>query len=155
MLRVETSYCRSNSYVKINQSVDMTSAFIDIFEGTKGGRARTVEMIQARKEETIAVILQSLAYAKDNSGHLLVGNKLGLKAARSIYHYLCIQAGLVGEISMHSLRYLYATEKLQELKAQGFTRKEAGQWVARSLGHEASRDRYVRRVYGCIIVTNE
>jgi integrase len=127
---------------------DSASIYVGIADGTKGGRARSVEIIANRKDETWEVINQAVCYAKENKGHLLNGKKPGLKSARSRYQYLCRKVGLVGEISGHALRYAYAVEKLTELKELGMTRREASQWVARSLGHGASRDRYVRLVYG-------
>ena len=124
------------------------SMFVAVTDGTKGGRARSVEVIASRKDEIWEVISQAVEYAKGNNGYLLSGKKPGLKSARSRYQYLCRKIGLAGEISGHSMRYAYTVEKLTELKELGMTRKEASQWVARSLGHGASRDRYVRLVYG-------
>jgi integrase len=135
-------------YQKLNVGVAQVRDLIDVYDGTKGGRARTTQMIQSRKAETLEVIQQALSIGAAQGGVLLKGKKAGLNAARQRYHYLCKKVGLVGDISGHSLRYLYATDKLHEQKALGMTRKEAAQWVARVLGHGASRDRYVRMVYG-------
>lgn len=135
-------------YLKCNLQPETSSMFVDVIDGTKGGRARSTEMIASRKLETWQVIKSAIDYAKSHGGHLLVGKKPDLKAARNRYHYLCRQVGLTGEVSGHALRYAFAVEKLTELKNLGLSRKEAAQWVARVLGHGASRDRYVRMVYG-------
>ncbi len=135
-------------YLAMHCVQENASIYVGIVDGTKGGRARSVEIIAGRKNETWEVVNQAVSYAKENNGYLVRGKKPGLKFARSRYQYLCRKIGLVGEISGHALRYGYAIEKLTELKELGMTRKEASQWVARSLGHGASRDRYVRLVYG-------
>lgn len=135
-------------YQKLNAGVADANGFVDVYDGCKGGRARTSQMIESKKAETLQVIQQALKLGVAQGGMLLQGKKPGLHVARQRYHYLCKKVGLVGEISGHSLRYLYATDKLYELNALGFSRKEASQWVARVLGHGASRDRYVNMVYG-------
>ena len=135
-------------YLAMYRDQKSASMYVEIVDGTKGGRARSVQIIASRRDETWEVIHQAVEYAKRNNGHLLSGKKPGLKSARSRYQYLCRRIGLLGEISGHALRYAYTVEKLTELKELGMTRKEASQWVARSLGPGASRDRYVRLVYG-------
>ena len=150
-LRAQEALCcvaELTKYLRCNPVIENASMFIHVVDGTKGGRARSTEMIASRTEQTWQIIQLAVNYAQSQDGHLLIGKRAGLKAARNRYQYLCRQVGLVGEVSGHALRYGYAVEKLAELKNLGLTRKEAGQWVARCLGHGASRDRYVRMVYG-------
>lgn len=121
---------------------------LEVLEGTKGGRYRAIEFIEAKRDQTLEFLDQAFTYASQNDQVLLKGKKATLLSARTRYTNLCQKIGLVGEIAPHSLRYAYATEKLTELHASGMTRKQASQWVAMNLGHGTSRDRFVRSVYG-------
>jgi len=124
---------------------------IAVTSGTKGGRPRFTQLIHTRASETIAVIKEALIYMRQH-GFLVAGGKVGLKTARSKYHFLATKVGLVGKYSPHSLRYAYAVEKITELRDQGYNRQEAMALVAGFLGHGASRSRYISMVYGKTVV---
>lgn len=128
-LRAQEALCcvaELTKYMKCNPVTENGSMFVHVVDGTKGGRARSTEMIASCKAQTWHVIQQAIGYAKSHDGYLLTGKRAGLKAARNRYQYLCRQVGLAGEVSGHSMRYGYAVEKLTELKNLGLTRKEAG-----------------------------
>ena len=124
---------------------------ISITKGTKGGRPRVTDVIHARAGETLQTIQEALVYMRTH-GFLVEGGKSGLKSARSKYHRLAADVGLVGKYSPHSLRYAFAVEKITELRDQGFNRKETLSLVAKFLGHGESRNRYVSQVYGQTVV---
>ena len=129
----------------------IASTNIGVRDGTKGGRPRYTQIIHARAAETYGVIGEALIYMR-NHRYLVSGSKAGLKTARSKYHALASQVGLVGKFSPHSLRYAYAVEKITELRDQGYNRQEAMALVAGFLGHGASRSRYISMVYGKTVV---
>jgi site-specific recombinase XerD len=120
---------------------------VAVISGTKGGRPRFTQLIHSRAAETISVIQEALEHMRAH-GFLVSGGKTGLKTARSKYHFLAAKVGLTGKYSPHSLRYAYAKEKIEELRDQGFNRKETLALVANFLGHGASRSRYISSVYG-------
>lgn len=133
------------------EASEFAKSDVHIFKGTKGGRKRKTTVIQARAAETLQTIHAALTHMKEH-GCLVQGTKPGLKTARSHFHLVAKNVGLVGKFAPHSLRYAYAVEKLVELRDLGFNRKEAGSFVAQWLGHGASRDRYVSMVYGKTVV---
>ncbi|MEY4584391.1 MAG: hypothetical protein RJB10_888 [Pseudomonadota bacterium] len=133
------------------EASEFAKSEIHITKGTKGGRPRMTTVIQARAAETLQTIHAALIHMKDH-GYLIQGTKLGLKTARSHYHLVAKNVGLVGKYAPHSLRYAFAVEKLVELRDLGFNRKEAGSFVAQWLGHGSSRDRYVSMVYGKTVI---
>ncbi len=124
---------------------------VAVTSGTKGGRPRYTQAIQARAAETYDVIKEALVYMKQHR-YLVAGGKDGLKTARSKYHTLAAKVGLIGKYSPHSLRYAYAVEKITELRDQGYNRQEALALVAGFLGHGSSRARYITMVYGKTVV---
>lgn len=133
------------------EASEVTHKDIRITKGTKGGRPRLTEVIQARAQETLFLIKEALQHMQSN-GFLVKGKKPGLKSARSHYHATAKKVGLIGKHTPHALRYSYAVEKLIELRDQGYNRKEAASFVAKYLGHGASRDRFVSMVYGKSII---
>jgi integrase len=125
---------------------------IRITKGTKGGRPRITDVIHARANETLKTIQKALVYMHAHGGYLIDGGKSGLKSARSKYHRLAKEIGLVGKFAPHSLRYAFATEKIAELRDLGYNRQEAMVLIAKYLGHGPSRARYISSVYGQTIV---
>lgn len=122
---------------------------VHIKDGTKGGRPREVAVIEPYAEQTFEAITEALAFASQNNGFLIVGKAgTGLKGARSKYHRLAAKFGLTGVSAPHSLRYRYCVDKLMELCAAGVPRNEALAFASESLGHGASRTRFVSSVYG-------
>ena len=93
--------------------------------GTKGGRPRVTELIANKQEETIKAIHAAIYYAEKNGGVLIKGPAGTLKSARSLYHRLCREIGMVKPYSPHSLRYAYCVDKIVELLDIGYTMPEA------------------------------
>lgn len=134
------------------EATELMGLEINVTRGTKGGRDRYTEVLHARAHETLVAIHAALVCARAHGGYLLVGAKPGLKSARSKYHRLAREVGLVGQYAPHSLRYAYASEKLIELRDIGMNRQEAASRVAKFLGHGVTRDRYISQVYGRTVI---
>jgi hypothetical protein len=126
---------------------------IHIADGTKGGRAREVTVIEKYATETFNAIINALNYALKNNGFLIATKSVsGLKGARGKYHRLAAKVGLTGEFSPNSLRYRYCCDKLLVMHAAGVPRNEALEFVAECLGHGPSRTRFVSAVYGKTVI---
>jgi Integrase len=125
---------------------------VPINRGTKGGRKRVTTIIQSKGLETLIVIREALSYMRSNGGYLIVCGKDGIKSAKSKYHRLATDVGLVGKYAPHSLRYAYCVDKIIELRDTGCNRKEATSLAANFLGHGDSRGRYISMVYGKTVV---
>lgn len=134
------------------EASELVNNGIRITKGTKGGRPRITDVIHARANETLKTIQETLVYMHAHGGYLIDGGKVGLKSARSKYHRLATEIGLVGKYAPHSLRYAFATEKIAELRDLGYNRQEAMVLIAKFLGHGPSRARYISSVYGQTIV---
>jgi integrase len=134
------------------EASELVNQGVRITKGTKGGRPRFTDVILARANETLWTIQEALIYMSAHGGYLIDSGKGGLKSARSKYHSLAAQVGLVGKYAPHSLRYAFATEKIAELRGLGYNRQEAMVLIAKYLGHGPSRARYISSVYGQTIV---
>jgi len=141
-LRVQEAMMSYASLESWLQQLDEGRPITVVF-GTKGGRAREVkpfnqEGIREAIEEALEVVAQ-------NGGYLI--DKPSKKQAKDRYVNCLKAAGLVGQISSHSLRYRYACEQLKCYLDQGHNMKEALALVAMELGHGDGRGRYIKRVY--------
>ena len=125
---------------------------VPVHRGSKGGRERFTEIIQSKALETLLVIREALGFMRSNGGYLIVCGKDGIKSAKSKYHRLATDVGLVGKYAPHALRYAYCVDKIIELRDEGCNRKEATSRAANFLGHGDSRGRYISIVYGKTVV---
>ena len=125
---------------------------VPIHLGTKGGRKRVTEIIKSKAMETLIVIREALGFMRSNGGYLIVCGKDGIKSAKSKYHRLAIDIGLVGKYAPHSLRYAYCVDKIIELRDAGCNRSEAMTLAANFLGHGDGRGRFISMVYGKTVV---
>jgi Integrase len=125
---------------------------VPINRGTKGGRKRVTTIIQSKGLETLIVIREALSFMRSNGGYLIVCGKDGIKSAKSKYHRLAKDVGLIGKYAPHSLRYAYCVDKVIELRDAGCNRNEAMILAANFLGHGDGRGRYVSMVYGKTVV---
>jgi site-specific recombinase XerD len=117
---------------------------IDVIRGTKGGRPR--DAMYPCQERARAAVAHALAVARANGGHIVKVNG-GLKQSVKRLTNVASASGLQGKTSLHSLRYSYATERLNQLIAQGYDRREAASIVSQDLGHGDGRINYVLQVY--------
>lgn len=119
-----------------------------VVDGTKGGRPRETTVIKKYALASLKAICDALEFSSKNGGFLIAGKSPGLKAARSRYHKIAASVGLVGKYAPHSLRYRFATDKLEELRDMGVPRNEALTQTSQWLGHGPGRGRWVSMVYG-------
>lgn len=118
---------------------------IDVFRGTKGGRHRqTMYPDQDRAREAVAVALR---VAHENGGHLIKMPGGGLKESVKRMENVAARSGLKGKTSLHSLRYAFACERLDQLVNEGYSRREAATLVSEDLGHGDGRGAYIEQVY--------
>lgn len=125
---------------------------VPINRGTKGKRKRFTEIIQSKALETLIVLREALGFMRSNGGYLIVCGKEGIKSAKSRYHRLATEVGLVGKYAPHSLRYAYCVDKVIELREAGCNRSEAMTLAANFLGHGDGRGRFISMVYGKTVV---
>jgi integrase len=125
---------------------EIETGAINVYEGTKGGRRRTVTVLD--KEEAIAAVEEALAVTRKQGSFLVIranGKPCGgLKEARSIYHGWAHRAGF----QPHAARYAFAQMRQATLQAQGLSEREADLATSHDLGHGDGRGRWVRLVYG-------
>lgn len=118
---------------------------IEVIEGTKGGRPRTVtvKLLAPAKE----AIHEAIRVAEGQGGFLVVradgSASGGLKQARTIYHSWMHRSG----IQPHSARYAFVRDQVGEYLRQGLSLREAYIAVSHDLGHGSGRSRWVRSVY--------
>ena len=124
---------------------------LTIRDGTKGGRLRQTAVIEKYAKESLETIGAVMAYLTTHDV-LIEGKAKGLKSARAKYCALARRFGLTGQYAPHSLRYRYATDKLEEMRDAGVSRDEALARCATFLGHGPTRGRFVTMVYGRTIV---
>ena len=120
---------------------------LPVIDGTKTGNPRHTVSIAKYARESLQVIAEAMRYLQSHP-FLVEGLSPGLKSARQKMQTLARKCGLVGQYSLHSLRYRYSVDKLVEMRDAGVTAVEAFALCARFLGHGPSRGRYIRMVYG-------
>jgi len=122
----------------------ITDGLVTVIHGTKGGKSRRSPALD--RQRAANTVRRAIELAKQFGGKLV--RKPHLDQAMSRYHYLVAKVGMTGECAPHSLRYGYATEHLQRMKAAGVSRREAAAGVATWLGHGDGRGTWVELVYG-------
>jgi integrase len=118
--------------------------YLLVMHGTKGGKTRRSPPLDALRAAD--VIRRAASFAREHRGCLV--QKPSLKQAMGHYHYVARKVGMTGKRAPHSLRYAYACEHLQRLKAAGVSRREAAAGVSTWLGHGDGRGTWVELVYG-------
>lgn len=122
------------------------SGRITVSNGTKGGRARSVDLSHpealARAKEAVR---QALAASGGGRKPLIESSSLE-GAARS-YQREMARVGFSGEQASHALRCAFAGEQYQRHLEQCGSRNEALRRLSLDLGHGAGRTDYCRRVY--------
>ncbi|MDQ7975923.1 integrase domain-containing protein [Paraburkholderia sp. SARCC-3016] len=122
----------------------VSDGFVTVIHGTKGGKTRRCPPLD--RQRAADTVSRAIEASRGQRGKLV--RKLDLKSAMCRYHYVVRSAGMVAERAPHSLRYAYATEHLQRMKAAGVTRREAAAGVSTWLGHGDGRGKWVEQVYG-------
>lgn len=117
---------------------------VTIIHGTKGGKTRRSPPLDRKRAAD--TVRRAFDLARQQGGKLV--RKPHLHQAMSRYHFVVATVGMTGERAPHSLRYAYATEHLQRMRAAGVSRREAAAGVSRWLGHGDGRGTWVEQVYG-------
>lgn len=118
---------------------------VEIVRGTKGGRPReTMYPSQSRAQDAVA---NALRVARENGGHLIKTQNAGLKGAVKRLENAAARCGLRGKVSLHSLRYAFARERMGQLQELGYSRRESAILVSIDLGHGDGRGAYIEQVY--------
>lgn len=116
---------------------------IEVVRGTKGGRPR--DTMYPNTDRARAAVAAAIAVAKQNGGHIIKTG--GLKESVKRLANVASAIGLTGKNSLHSCRYAFACDRLDQLLGQGYTRHEAAILVSIDLGHGDGRGAYIEQVY--------
>lgn len=127
----------------------MGDGFVTVIHGTKGGKTRRCPPLDRMRAAEI--VGRAIAFCKDHRGKLV--RKPDLKGAMERYHYVVRKVGMTGACAPHSLRYGYASEHLQRMRAAGMSKREAAAGVSTWLGHGDGRGTWVQLVYGRELLT--
>jgi Integrase/Phage integrase, N-terminal len=120
---------------------------VPVRRGPKGGRPRRTHIIEHRREETVALLREAARYCRAHGGRLLRGRRNNLEGSLNRLKALYRTIGLKGEISGHSLRYLYAHVKAIEYLDKGIPEYEVLLMISCDLGHGPSRCGFTLRTY--------
>lgn len=124
-----------------------------VVDGSKAANPRVTASIAKYAKETLQTLAQAMRYLQTHA-FLVEGKAKGLKSARQKMHALARKCGLVGQFAPHSLRYRYATDKLEELRDAGVNVEDAFKLCTKFLGHGPTRTwQVIKMVYGRTIVS--
>jgi integrase len=123
--------------------VEGRGAFIQVSDGTKGGRSRSTWVPPDRLEKVIEAV-NGAREAK--SGQYIVAG-VDLKAAKALYSNELSRAGLTGKNSGHGLRRAFAHAQFRHYRDSGFDEANALVRLSRDLGHGDGRGRWVWNNY--------
>lgn len=150
-LRSEEAVQSIHSLETWQKELSKSKKHITVVFGTKGGRPRQTRIIDRQK--AIKAVEFAINIAKQRNGKLI--DKPNLQQAMTYWRNHTRRLGLTGEHSPHSLRYAWAQEAGNLYRDQGYSAKEADAMTAMDLGHGDGRGRYVKRIYGTKINSNE
>ncbi|MGF6781266.1 integrase domain-containing protein [Paraburkholderia sp. GAS334] len=120
---------------------------LPIRRGAKNKRFRRVEILMARRAETLQAVEAACAFCDANGGELIGSRHNNLKGAVNRLKPWLRRAGMTGELSLHALRYTYACDKANEIRDAGIEELEALVTLSELLGHGPTRARWIFRVY--------
>jgi integrase len=118
-------------------------AFIQVVDGTKGGRARSTWVPPKMLEKVIEAV--NVAQEVRTGKNIVAGGDL--KAAKALYSRELSRAGLTGENSGHGLRRAFAQEQFRHYRDEGFCEADALARLSNDLGHGDGRGRWVWNNY--------
>jgi len=118
---------------------------ITVIWGSKGGRARSVQIFD--REKALVAIQQAVQSTDPKTGRLVNGVGGTLDSARNRLDSQL--RGVLKEfgLSAHSARYAFAQRQVDKYIDAGFTKREALAQASCDLGHGSSRYRYIGQVY--------
>lgn len=107
--------------------------------GAKTGRSRDIFVPEETRGETLQAVRDLIAVADSQGGRVVAQDTL--EAACSHVSYSLGTLGLKSENSPHSLRRIFACDRINYHRAQGLSEVESRSRVSTSLGHGDSRQR--------------
>jgi site-specific recombinase XerD len=114
---------------------------VSVVRGTKGGHRRSAAYpSQERAKKAVEAALKV-------AGNGYIVKTDSLKQSVKKMSNIAASVGLKGEISLHSLRYAFACERLDQLMQDGYSRRHAAVDVSLDLGHGDGRGAYIQQVY--------
>ncbi|WP_244306444.1 integrase domain-containing protein [Paraburkholderia lacunae] len=120
---------------------------IPLMRGAKNARPRDVRIIHSKREDTIESIRSALAYCHERNFELITGSGRTLKSAMNRLKALLRRAGMVGQVSFHSLRYTYALTAASEMLDSGIAPYEVLVQLSESMGHGPTRAQMILEHY--------
>lgn len=120
---------------------------LPLMRGAKNARPREVRIIQSKRAETIESIASALAYCREHNFELVTGSGKTLKSAMNRLKVLLRRAGMVGQVSFHSLRYTYALTSALEMLDSGIAPYEVLVQLSESMGHGPKRAQMILAHY--------
>lgn len=118
-------------------------AFLQVVDGTKGGRERSTWVPPDRLEKVIEAV--NVAQEVRSGQNIVAG--VDLRAAKALYSNELSRAGLTGENSGHGLRRAFAQEQFRHYREEGFCEADALARLSNDLGHGDGRGRWVWNNY--------
>jgi integrase len=140
-LRAEEAVQAGKSLGDWQKALEKGSDKLPVIYGTKGGKLRTVHVVDMEKAKAVVDKAIEARHGKN------MIDKPTIAQAMAYYHQETAKAGLAGEHSPHSLRYAYAQECYRDCIRQGMSEENALAFTSLSLGHGDSRGRWLKSVY--------
>ncbi|SOE68986.1 Phage integrase, N-terminal [Burkholderia sp. OK233] len=120
---------------------------IPLMRGAKNARPRDVRIVQSNRKDTIEAIRSALTYCQEHDFELITGSGKTLKSAMNRLKALLRRAGMVGQVSCHSLRYTYALTAASEMLDAGIAPYEVLVQLSESMGHGPTRTQMILEHY--------
>ena len=122
------------------------TGMITVIHGTKGGRARVVDLRHPNaRTRAVEAVFRAVEAAKQGDGRLIPSSTL--QGAARAYQRDMAEAGFKGAEASHSLRCQFAQEQYDRHLQATESRQEALSRLSLDLGHGDGRGRYCAQVY--------
>ncbi len=118
--------------------------FVDVREGTKGGRPRQVFIPDQHRERVLSAVRAGLAVLETRQYMVDATTE---QAAKQQMQDRFAALGLRGGDAGHSLRRAFAKDQFEHYMAEGYERRQALSLVSRDMGHGDGRGRWVWNNY--------
>lgn len=143
-LRAQEAVMAGQSLASWKHQLEKTGKF-KVIHGTKGGRPRTVDLLDAQcRENALAAILEGLKVLQEKC----LIKSISLEGAVKSYQRAMQKVGFSGAQSSHSLRCAWAQMRYPiHLETTGGDRAEALALLSLELGHGDGRGTYVDKCY--------
>lgn len=145
-LRMEEAIQSDKSLLSWRQEIKLYGT-ISVHHGTKGGKARTVNLQEPTlKEAAFKAIEHAIGIAHNQENKRLILS-VSLAGARKMYARDLSTVGLSGKLASHSARYAWSVERFNAYLSEGCESKEAKSRLSMDLGHGDGREDIISNVY--------